>query len=366
MRVEDTDLDWYLDNVVVPGVGGRPQSGRARAWLDRWSMLATDLRGGGGDPSLAAARALAAEQGFVVTRRQLRECRVADPTVRRLVRGGEWLSCGRGAVALVSRGDLADASDDQDDDYDARRRRHALVAAASALSRAGHVVATASAAVLHGLPTLGVPAAPELVAGGQQVTSGRLAAAHVRVPALPSQEVGTWFGVPITVIARTVVDLARFDPRSGLMAADAALHDELLSRRELDDAVARAAGRCGIRRAREVLELASPLIESPLESLTHLALHDDGFPPPELQRWIQGANGRWYRVDFLWRERRLVLEADGRVKYRDDALWSEKRRELTLDRARYRVARVTWADVTTGWAATREWLRSLLRADPLV
>jgi hypothetical protein len=236
-------------------------------------------------------------------------------------------------------------------------------AAASTLVRERHVVSTASAAILYGLPTFDVPDLPELCAGAS-TTAGRLAAAHVRVAALRCDELDTWFGIPVTTRARTIVDLARFDPLSGLMAADAALHEGLLRKQDLAVIVERAAGLPGIRRAREILQLASDLIESPLESITHLALHDDGFPAPGLQKWVRGADGNRYRVDFLWPELCLVLEADGKGKYRDDALWVEKGREIALTRAGYRVVRVRWQDVVDDWPAVAAWLRELMATAP--
>lgn len=182
----------------------------------------------------------------------------------------------------------------------------------------------------------------------------------MRFADLDGRDVETWYGIPVTTVARTVVDLARIDPRSGLMAADAALHEALLTSGQLTAVLERSAGLPGVRRAREVLALADPRIESPLESLTHLALHDSRFPPPQLQYGIRGVDGRQYWVDFLWPAHRLVLEADGKSKYRDDALWREKRREIAIMRAGYRVARVVWDDVAQNWPATSAWLRDLM------
>ncbi|MGH8860210.1 MAG: endonuclease domain-containing protein, partial [Jatrophihabitantaceae bacterium] len=101
------------------------------------------------------------------------------------------------------------------------------------------------------------------------------------------------------------------------------------------------------RQARDVLALATPFAESPLESLVRLALHDAGFPRPVLQAQIAD-----YRVDFLWPEQRLILEADRREKYTGDELWREKRREQRLRRLGYRIARVTWSDVRHNWPQT--------------
>ncbi len=54
-----------------------------------------------------------------------------------------------------------------------------------------------------------------------------------------------------------------------------------------------------------------------------------------------------YVVDFLLRAQRLVVEADGLLKYRrrSDALTLEKLRQEAIERAGYRVVRVTWDDV---------------------
>jgi hypothetical protein len=245
--------------------------------------------------------------------------------------------------------------------YAAARRRHALSAVAAARRRAGHVVGGASAAILHGLSVLATRELPEFVAP-KPATTGRCATARVRSTHLEPIDRDDWFGVPETTVARTVVDVARADPRGGLMAADAALSEGLLCMADLAPVMRRSMGLPGIRRAREVLSLASARIKSPLESITRLALHDAGFPPPELQFEIRGADGKRYWVDFAWPEIRLVLEADGRGKYTDDALWREKKRELALIRAGYRIARVSWSDVLTNWPATCAWLRELMAA----
>jgi hypothetical protein len=354
MPIDDvTDLDWYLDNIVVPsGIERRPV-GSVLAWQGSWNALAHQLREASDDSPVGPAVRRALGRGFVLTRAQARECGMSDATLRRLVRRSEWTSCGYGSVAVVP------ASRPASDDYDAARRLHALQAAAAAGKRDGHVGATASAATLHGLPVFAVPTKPELF-GGRGATFGRLNAAHVRRADLGADELDAWFGIDVTSTARTIVDLARLDPRSGLIAADAALHERIVQPSELAAQLTRASGAHGIRRAREVLGLASPLIESPLESLTNLALHDGGFPQPGLQIELRGADGKTYRVDFLWPHLGLVLEADGRRKYRSDQLWNEKRREIALTRAGYRVVRVTWADVVDDWPATSAWLRELI------
>ena len=103
-----------------------------------------------------------------------------------------------------------------------------------------------------------------------------------------------------------------------------------------------------------MLALADPRAESPLESLARLVLHDDGFPPPDLQRHF-GPD----RVDMVFDEQKLILEIDGLDKYRMTSLAEEKRRERRLRRHGYRVERLTWDDIVVNWPATRRWLRPL-------
>ena len=278
--------------------------------------------------------------------------RVGEAELRRRVRRGEWTIPARAALAPVQ---LPPSG------HDKLRLDHVLRATGRLVNRPGQVVSGRSAAVLHGLPTVVVPRTAELTAAPAR-TAGRHGCALVRSARLVPSEVTSWFGAGVTTIARTVVDLARHSRRDGLMAADAALREQVVTRAELDGALTTAIGWPGVRAAREVVALASPLAESPLESVVRLAVHDDGFPAPELQVRIA-----WYRVDLAWPVQRVIIEADGRVKYSGDELWREKRREHELRRRGYTVIRVLWSDVLTGWQVIRQMLATALAtSSPLV
>jgi very-short-patch-repair endonuclease len=177
----------------------------------------------------------------------------------------------------------------------------------------------------------------------------------VHSASLDATAITSWFGAPVGTIARTLIDLGRLDRRDAIMAADAALRESLVTSAELALEFAGATGWPGIKQARAVLSLADPRAESPLESIVRLALHDDGFPPPEPQFEIGGD-----RVDFCWPKQRLILEADGRAKYTDDELWDEKKREARLRGHGFRVERVLWGDVMATWPATRRRLWAVL------
>ena len=313
------------------------QCGPAGIWHDWWRKRYLDL----GDDEVGLR---ARQQGFVVSAAQLRTLGIHDHDTRRELRRGQWSKPLYGVVAPL---DLS-----AENEHVARRRTHAVKATGSALLRSGCVISGRSSAILRGLPTLVVPGAPELTELAAR-TLGRRSAAHLYGATLQPVDVTDWFGAPVTGVARTVVDLARRDRRDGLMSADAALREGLIGDAELRRVLETAAGWPGVRQAREVVALASPLAESPLESLTRLAMRDSGFPTPELQVVINDpARGRHYRVDMLFREARLIVEIDGLEKYDRAEVRREKLRETRLRALGYRVERVLWDDVVRHWPET--------------
>jgi very-short-patch-repair endonuclease len=227
--------------------------------------------------------------------------------------------------------------------------------AGAVVRRRGDAICGRTAAIAHGLPTLAVPTSVEVVTRGPG-GAGPRGAVNLRAGILDGWQMTTWFGVDVGDVARTLVDLGRGDRRDAIMAADAALREDLVTRREIDRALALAFGWPGVIGARSALALADPLAESPLESVTRLTILDAGLPAPQLQCWI-GQD----RVDLYWPEFRFVLEADGRVKYTAEERWQEKTREQRIRRHGNRVERVTWADVTSGWRETRRMLTDILR-----
>lgn len=326
------DPDWYVEHVLAfaePRIGRLSTPGPAEKWQSWWRAQITD-----GEPMRTAAR-----QGFVVSTAQLRQLGITRAAVRAAVKRGSWISVGRGCIAPV-------VMDDDPARWLLDRRLHALAGAAEALARPGHVISSGTSAILHGLPTMAVPTLPQLTEG-KTLVAGRRTPAHVFAARLDRASVTTWFGAPVTTAARTVVDQGRHNRRDGIMAADAALRESLVTDEEVRRELADAQGWPGVRRARAVWELASPLAESPLESIVRLAVLDDGFPPPMLQYPIGP-----YRVDLCWPDKRFIVEADGELKYDRDALRDEKRREHYLHVQGWRVERVMWRDLLGDWPRT--------------
>ena len=93
------------------------------------------------------------------------------------------------------------------------------------------------------------------------------------------------------------------------------------------------------------------MAESVLESLIRLILVFAGLPQPEMQVWLSGRSGKRFRVDFYWREWRLIGEADGFGKYGNspqeirEALSRERQRQRDLEDAGYVVIRLVWDDL---------------------
>src|SRR5215472_5914977 len=164
---------------------------------------------------------------------------------------------------------------------------------------------------------------------------------------LPASHVTRKFGLPVTTVARTVVDLARTGAfAEGVVAADSALYQGLVAPIELR-IVAEECGSRGKAQAVRVVEFASGLAESPLESLARVAFDDQGLPPPELQVEIFGDKGFIGRVDFCWKQYRTIAEVDGALKYADPArarkqLWRDK----ALRQAGYEVVHFDWREIT--------------------
>lgn len=159
-----------------------------------------------------------------------------------------------------------------------------------------------------------------------------------------------------------MIDIARTGARPGIVAVESALYHGCVTRTELEEVLERQRRWDGVITARRVVELAGAQSESPLESLARLFLADHRLPLPDQQVLIDTYLGR-FRVDGLWDARRVVLEVDGLLKYRADAdaLTAEKLRQEAIERAGYKVVRVTWSDLHDDPLATVARIRAALR-----
>jgi len=167
---------------------------------------------------------------------------------------------------------------------------------------------------------------------------------RLHVAGLPLEHVTTVHDLPVTTPARTVVDLSRVaSVRSGVVVADSAMRLGTTSHelRSVLDYCRRWPGR---RRAQAVVDFASGLSESPLESVSRVVFAQEGLPTPELQASIVDGAMFVARVDFRWG--RVIGEADGMVKYDSPlALRREKVRQMALEDLGFEVVRWTWDEI---------------------
>ena len=245
---------------------------------------------------------------------------------------------------------------------DARLRselnRHALLVRATICKVAPDaVVSHASAVVLYGLPLWRVPLGRVHVSKNRS-SGGRVSSLlHSHVATLDADEIAVVDGLAVTRVARALVDFAcTASFEQALIPIDAALHRHLVLRSELDDAIARNAGRNGIPRARRVIAFADAGAMSAGESRSRLAIHRAGLPPPVLQYTIPGTGAD---VDFWWPGMRTAGEFDGRTKYgrllapgqsAGDAVFAEKVREDRVRDTAVSVVRWTWEELPPAFA----------------
>lgn len=233
------------------------------------------------------------------------------------------------------------------DQYTAAPSDARLQAVAAARGCSGSVVSHRSAALLHGLPLVGArPVVPDVTV--QPGRTGDLDAAHLCRATMRPEDVVTVEDVPVTSIARTIIDLGRHRPMAAMVAAaDFALHHELTSMDELREVLDACRGWPGAKRAARALEKVDPLAESPLESISRLAFGWLQLPAPKSQRWIYDQRGVFIgRCDFYWDEFGVVGEADGETKLQERSdLLAEKKRQDALERLHLIVVRWNWDDI---------------------
>jgi hypothetical protein len=163
---------------------------------------------------------------------------------------------------------------------------------------------------------------------------------------LPPNHVTRLYKIPLTSAARTVVDLARTLPfTDAVVVADSALNQEKASKPELRGILDACKQWPGMKQARRVVEFADERAESPLESAARVVFDQFGLDPPELQATVHVQKAA-ARVDFLWREHRVIVEADGLHKYNDRKdLIDQFERDRRLRDAGYKVVHFTWREL---------------------
>jgi len=191
----------------------------------------------------------------------------------------------------------------------------------------GALLCGRAAAYLLGLLVLRAAPRPEVVAPRERRIEG---VRVVRSRGLAAVDGFVWRGVPVTSVARTIVDLAR-----ALSLADLAraFHEAGIRHgttpEQVEAVLARRPNSPGAAKLRAVLHGDAPVTISVLERRFLRVLRDAGLPLPETNQVVDGR-----RVDCRWPEHRLTVELDGYRYHRSRHAWEQDRRREREARAR--------------------------------
>jgi very-short-patch-repair endonuclease len=152
-------------------------------------------------------------------------------------------------------------------------------------------------------------------------------------------------GLPLTTVARTLVDLATVLPAHRLeRAVHRAEHLRLLDTHALDRQLARASGRrtTALKGAVERLQVKDPdLTRSELEERFLTLIVNEQFPRPEVNARVGP-----YEVDFLWRDHNVIVETDGQATHLTPTAFEEdRRRDAALSVLGFTTLRFTYRQV---------------------
>jgi len=271
---------------------------------------------------------LAARQWGVVSRAQLRRLAVPGATV------DYWVATRR--LLVVHRGVYAPG-------HRALRAEGYRLAAVLACG-AGAVLSHRSAAAHWGLlateQTVIDVTAPRSRDG---VPGIRL---H-RSRSLDARDTTTHEAIPITTIARTLLDLAATVPEGRLERALAqAERLQLYDHRAITDLLARSNGHRGKGALARATRQTPHLTRSELEVAFRKLVRRAGLPDPLENFILDAPDHPRLEVDFYFPAHNLVIELDGWETHRTRAAFkSDRRKDAALTSAGYRVMRFTYEDV---------------------
>jgi very-short-patch-repair endonuclease len=207
------------------------------------------------------------------------------------------------------------------------------------------VLSHSSATALLGLlPPLPATAPVEVtIRRGLRISDARVRV-H-RTSRLPADEVTALHGIPITTVARTLLDVAsQVSARALEQAVAAADRERLASHDEIARLIARYPRRPGTPLLRAFIAAPSTasFTRSEAESRFLLLVRRARLRAPEVNARVEG-----FEVDFAWRAERLVVEVDGHAFHSSrTARARDHHRDGVLAAAGWRVIRVSWHQIT--------------------
>jgi very-short-patch-repair endonuclease len=286
--------------------------------LELMADMRSETRGGPVDRAVAA---LAERQHGVVARRQLGKLGLGAGAIRHRLAAGRLHRVHRGVYAVGHRR------------ITGRGRWMAAVLACGEEALLSH----RSAAALWGLAPYAGSSIDVTAPGSRRGPRKKLI---VHGGWVRSEERSVHDGIPVTSVARTLLDLAEVVDRRRLeRALEESERLGLFDLRAIERVCERNHGRRGLRPLLALLPSLAPAPETRSElerRFVHLCAEAE-LPTPVMNAQVAG-----FEVDALWPEHRLVVELDGYAFHRTRAAFERDRvRDAALVLAGYRVLRIT-------------------------
>lgn len=278
-------------------------------------------------PLAAALPQLGARQHGVCALGQLRALGLTSSAVRKRAAARQLFRIHRGVYALVPTSLLT-------------REGHWMAAVLAC--GPGAALSHRSAAHLHGLRPTGRERIDVIVPGSSART---VAGVDVhRSMRLTDRDVTTVDAIPVTTLARMILDLAAVvDQRAIERVTGEAVDQGVFDLWAINDQLQRNPKHPGAPRLRAALAPdRAGLTDSELEELFVSIWWPTGLPRPQTRFYIDpGDGGPLLRADFAWPEARFDLEIDGgRYHASDRRRRRDYRRDQRLKRAHWEVLRV--------------------------
>jgi very-short-patch-repair endonuclease len=274
---------------------------------------------------------LAERQHGVVSRGQLRALGIDDAVIDRAIAAGRLFRLFRGVFGVGHAG----------------VGRNGRLLAATLACGEGSVVSHGTAAALLGIWERH-PRQIDVIA---PVEAGRKFPGIRRRHTPPPREIFAHEAVPCTSPSRTIVDVAGIVREPALRrTVEQAAVLRMLSVPEVEAILATGHRRRGSPLLRMVLEdwrryQPAMRLRSPMEAKLLPLLSRRDIPIPECNE-VLTIGDECFQVDFLWHQRRLVVETDG-ARYHDnpEAQVRDDHRDRTLAAAGYDIWRIGWDDL---------------------
>jgi putative AbiEi antitoxin of type IV toxin-antitoxin system/uncharacterized protein DUF559 len=151
-------------------------------------------------------------------------------------------------------------------------------------------------------------------------------------------------GIPITTIARTLLDLAATARADQLERALAqAMYLRIYDQRAIDDVISRSNGHRGTKVLAQATKQEPKLTKGMWEARILRLVRGANLPEPRCNKPLHAPDHGECKPDFYWPAHNLIVETDGWEAHGTLAAFrSDRAKDAALTAAGYRVVRFTW------------------------